>query len=376
MRPKIGLTTTVPLTEPVVNEEMKEAMIRAFESKVFLRGKPIEEFERDFAKYIGVKYAVAVNSGMSGMLFSLLAMNIGKGDKVITTSATFISTVNTIIFAGAEPLFADINSASYNINPDKVREAVEKNEEEVKAIIPVHLYGYPCDMDALSEIARKYNLKVIEDAAQAHGATYDNKKIGSLGDSGVFSLYPSKIITVAGDGGIITTNSEEIAEKCREFRDDGIAKDNPYVYNSLGYSARLSTINAAIGRVQLKYIDKWNDSRSRIVNLYMRELRDVGDIKLPPKADTKYGRVWYSFAISTRYRDQLKEYLEKNDIQCGISYKIPVHLQPPYRKLGFKEGTCPNVEKWSNEILSIPLYSQMTEKEAIYVIDHVKKFYQ
>lgn len=366
----------IPLTEPVTNEEMKEEMIKTFESKSFLRGKPVEEFENDFAKYTEVKYAIAVSSGMSAILLSLSAMNIGKDNKVITAPATFISTANAIVLAGAEPVFADIDIHTYNISPVKVREIVEKYGDTVKAMIPVHLYGYPCDMAALLGISDRYNIRIIEDASQAHGAKYDSKKIGSIGDVGVFSFYPTKIITVGGDGGMITTNNENIAEKCRELRDDGMAKDNSSIYNSIGYAARLNTINAAIGRVQLRYIDEWNNRRNRIAALYLRELSGVGDIKLPPKAEGKYGRVWYAFVIGTEYREQLKRYLEKQGIVCGISYEIPVHLQPSYRKLGFEEGMYPNSERWSNEILSIPLYSQITERDVEYTIRHIKKFYR
>ena len=361
----------IPLTEPVVNEEM----IKTFESKSFLRGEAVEEFENDFAKYIGVKYGIAVNSGMSAILLSLLSVNIEKGDKVITTPATFISTANAIMLAGAEPVFADIDMNSYNISLGKVEEIIEKYGGKVKAIIPVHLYGYPCDMDTLLKISNKYNIIIIEDASQAHGAEYNDNKIGSMGEVGAFSLYPTKMITVGGDGGMITTNNEGIAERCRELRDDGLARDDPYIYNSIGYAARLNNINAAIGRIQLKHIDKWNKNRSKIANLYMSRLSNVGDIKLPPKADGKYGRVWYAFTIRTKCRDQLKEYLEKYGICCGISYKIPVHLQPSYRKLGFEKGTYPNSERWANEILSIPLYSQMSERDANYVTSRIKKFY-
>ncbi len=370
----------IPLTQPVINEEMKAELVKVFEGKAFLRGEAVKQFEADFAQYIGVKQAIAVNRGMSALLLPLVAMNIGKGDKVITTPATFISTANTIILAGAEPVFADIDMATYNISPDRVREVIGKYGDKVKAIIPVHLYGYPCDMDSLLEVTKKHNIKIIEDAAQAHGAQYNNKKIGSIGDVGAFSFYPTKIITVAGDGGMITTNNEEIAEKCRELGDDGMSqnspKDGPDIYTSIGYAARMNTINAAMGRIQLKFIDEWNKNRSEIASLYLSELNGIGDMILPSQADSKYGRVWYIFAIRTGYRDKLKGYLEKTGIRCGISYKIPVYAHPSYQKLGFKGGIYPNTEKWSNGILSLPLYSQMTEEDASYVISHVKKFYK
>jgi perosamine synthetase len=365
----------IPLVKPVINEEIKNRLIDAFENEPFLRGESVEVFENHFAKYIGVKYAIAVNSGTSALFLSLLSLGIKEGDKVITTPATYISTANTVINCGADPVFVDIDINTYNMDPNKVGKATEKYGDKIKAIMPVHLYGYPCDMDTLIEISNKYSIKIIEDASQAHGAKYNGKKVGSIGKVGAFSFYPLKIITVGGDGGMITTNDEEIAEKCIELRDGGRAKDNPHLHNSIGYSARLNTINAAIGEVQLRYLDKWNKNRNEIANLYINELSNIGDIKLPLKSDSKHNRVWYLFSIRTKYRDQLKAFLEKHDIYCETYYKIPVHLQPPYKELGFKKGMYPNTEKWADEILNIPLYSEMTEKEVNYVISYIKKFY-
>ncbi|MBA7567900.1 dTDP-3-amino-3,4,6-trideoxy-alpha-D-glucose transaminase [subsurface metagenome] len=298
-----------------------------------------------------------------------------KGDKVITTPATFVSTANAIVLAGAEPVFADIDISNYNISPERVEDMIDRCEGRIKAIIPVHLYGYPCDMDALLEISDRYNIRLIEDVSQAHGAKYDNKIIGSIGDTGAFSFYPTKVMTVGADGGMITTNNQQIAERCDGLRNQGRAKADFYTYDVIGYSARLSSINAAIGKIQLRHIDEWNGNRSKIAHLYLSELNGIGDIKLPPATNARYGRVWYTFAIRTAYRDKLKEYLEKQGIGCEIIYKIPVHLQPPYRKLGFKEGMYPNTERWANEILNIPIHSMMKEEEAGYVIEHIKMFY-
>jgi len=365
----------VPLTKTVINEEMENKLIEAFRNEPFLRGKSVEEFEDHFKKYIGVKYAIAVNSGTSALFLSLLSLGIKEGDKVITTPATYISTADTIISSGADPVFVDIDINTYNMDCNKVEEAIEKYGDKIKAIIPVHLYGYPCDMDRINKISSRYDIKIIEDACQAHGAEYNGKKVGSIGEVGVCSFYPSKIMTVGGEGGMVTTNNKNIAEKCRELRDGGRSKDNPYLHNSIGYSARLNTINAAIGEVQLKYLDEWNKNRNKIASLYVNKLNNLGDIKLPLTSDRKYNRVWYLFSIRTKYRDQLKAFLEKHNIYCETYYKIPVHLQPPYKELGFKKGMYPNTEKWADEILNIPLYSEMTEKEVNYVISYIKKFY-
>jgi len=365
----------VSLTKTVIDKEMETKLIEAFRNEPFLRGKSVEKFEDHFAKYIGVKYAIAVNSGTVALFLSLLSMDIKKGDKVITTPATYISTANSIVNCGAEPVFVDININTYDIDPNMIKKAMEKYRNKVKAIIPVHLYGYPCDMDKLNEISNRYDIKIIEDACQAHGAEYNGKKIGSIGEVGVFSFYPSKIMTVGGDGGMVTTNNKNIVEKCRELRDGGRSKDNPYLHNSIGYSARLNTINAAIGEVQLRYLDEWNKNRNEIASLYINELNNIGDLKLPLTSDSKYNRVWYLFSIRTRYRDQLKIFLEKYGIYCETYYKIPIHLQLPYKKLGFKRGMYLNAEKYADEILNIPLYSQMTKKEANYVISYIRNFY-
>ncbi len=366
---------SISLTKPIIEDEMVDAVTTALRNEYFLRGKSIELFEEEFAKYIGVKHAIAVNSGTSALHLSLLALGIGKGDKVLTTPATFIATANAITYTNAEPVFADISLDTYNIDPVKIREKLEEDNGAIKAIIPVHLYGYPCDMEEIHKIAREYNVKILEDACQAHGAIYKEKKVGAFGDAAAFSFYSTKNMVVGGDGGMVTTDDEEIADKISSLRDVGRDKDNPGVHKYVGYTCRMNTINAAFGRVQLKYLDAWNQKRREIAKKYMEELKGVGDIILPPEQNSQYTPVWHLFVIRTKSRDELKKFLEKRGIQCGIHYQLPVHLQPPYLEMGYKEGMYPEAERWAKEVLSIPMHPGLREEEIEYVVSNIREFF-
>lgn len=370
MKMKIGLI------EPILTDEMVEVAIRAFKNEKFLRGESVKRFEYDFAKYVGTRYALAVNSGTSALHLSFITMDIKEGDCVITTPATFIATVNAITYVGAKPVFVDISLETYNIDPQKLEETIKKYRDKVKAIIPVHLYGYPCEMDAILEIAERYGIKILEDACQAHGAVYKGKKVGSFGDAAAFSFYPSKNMTVCGDGGMITTNDDKIAEMVESLRDVGRSKRNPYIHEYIGYTARMNTINAAIGRIQLKYLEEWNEKRRKIARDYNKKLDGIGDLILPPKGNSKIKPVYHLYVIRTKYRDELKKFLEERGIQCGIHYPLPVHLQPPYKRMEFKEGMFPNAEKWAKEVLSIPMHPNLTEEETEYVVSYIEEFFR
>jgi len=366
----------INLVVPVLTEEMKKSVIKVLETERFLRGESVRRFEKEFAEYIGAKYALAVNSGTSALHLSLIAMGIKAGDYVITSPATFIATANAITYIGAKPLFVDISLDTYNIDPQKIEEAIRKCRNKVKALIVVHLYGHPCEMDAVMEIAKKYNIKVLEDACQAHGAIYKGKKVGSFGDAGAFSFYPSKNMTVCGDGGMVTTNDDKIAEIVEALRDVGRSKNNSFLHEYIGYTARMNTINAAIGRIQLKYLEKWNEKRRKIAKEYNKRLDGIGDLILPPKETSEIKPVYHLYVVRTKYRDQLREYLEKKGIECGIHYPFPVHLQPPYKQMGFKEGMFPNAEKWAREVLSLPMHSNLTEEEIEYVTSSIEEFFK
>ncbi len=370
----------VPLMQPVLNDEMLHCAVDALKNERFLRGKSVEEFEDQFAEYIGRKQALAVNSGTSALHLSLIAMGVKKGDYVATTPATFIATANAITYLNAKPVFVDISLDTYTLDPEKLERCIKKHDGKVKVVMPVHLYGYPCEMDEISAISEKYKVKILEDACQAHGATYKNRKAGSFGDAAAFSFYPSKNMTVCGDGGMVVTDDIELAEKIRSLREVGRSNDPnvSYLHTCIGYSARMNTVNAAIGKIQLKYLENWNEKRRKAAEKYSENLEDVGDIILPPSTGehATVDPVWHLYVIRTKYRDSLKSHLEKNGIQCGIHYPIPVHLQPPYRNLGFTKGTCPNAEKWAQQVLSLPMYPNLSEEEIEYVVANVKAFYE
>ncbi len=362
--------------EPIITDEMINTAVNALKTERFLKGESVKKFEIEFANFIGSKHAIAVNSGTSALHLSLIAMGVKEGDYVITTPATFIATANAISYVGAKPVFVDISLETYNIDPQKLENTVKKYKNRVKAIIPVHLYGYPCELDAILEIAEKNNIGVLEDACQAHGAVYKGKKIGSFGDAAAFSFYPSKNMTVAGDGGMVTTNNDEIAETIESLRDVGRSKTKLYLHDYMGYTARMNTVNAAIGRIQLKYLEEWNEKRRKIAKKYNKKLDGIGDLILPPKENSRIKPVYHLYVIRTKYRDELKRYLEEKGIECGIHYPLPVHLQPPYRQMGFYEGMFPNAEKWAEEILSLPMHPNLTKEDVEYVVDCVEDFFK
>jgi len=372
----MDITKTIYLSEPILNEEMINNAINALKTERFLKGESIKKFEEEFGKYVGTKYALAVNSGTSALHLSLIASGIKAGDYVVTTPASFIATANAIVYIGAKPIFSDISPETYNIDPYILEEKIKKYKKKVKAIIPVHLYGYPCDMDHILEIAERYDIKVLEDACQAHGAMYKGKRVGSLGIAGAFSFYPSKNMTVCGDGGMVTTNSEDIAKIVESLRDVGRSKDSSYFHERIGYTARMNTINAAIGRIQLKHLEEWNEKRRKIAKEYNKKLAGIGDLILPPKENSNIKPVYHLYVIRTKYRDQLKEYLEKNGIECGIHYPLPIHLQMPYRQMGFRERMFPNAEKWAEEVLSLPMHPNLTEDDIEYIVTRVDNFFR
>lgn len=321
--------------------------------------------------YCGVKYAVSTNSGTDALHISLIALSVGRQDQVITTSFSFIATANAILHAGATPIFADIDAKTCNVDSDQIRKRITQH---VKAIIPVHLYGYPCDMKQIMEIAERYKVRVLEDACQAHGAEYRGLKVGAIGDVGCFSFYPSKNMTVCGDGGMVVTSNEEIAEMIRELRDCG--RKEKYVHDVVGYTARLNTVNAAIGRIQLKKLDGWNEKRRRNADFYNKLLSDLDEIVLPPAGNSYVKPVYHLYVIRVKRRDELENWLEDNGVQCGVHYPLPIHLQPIYRKLfRFKGGEYPQSELGSQTCLSIPMYPDLTSDETRYISEKIHEFY-
>lgn len=361
---------------PICNDEMIEAAANALRNDRFVKGNNVKEFEELFAKFIGAKYAIALNSGTSALHLALAAMGIKAGDYVVTTSATFIATANAVSYLHGRTIFADIDKKTYNIDPEKLAEQVKKHKGKVKAVIPVHLYGYPCQMDEISEICQANDLLLLEDACQAHGAKYKGKSVGSIGDAAAYSFYPSKNLTVCGDGGMVVTYDGALNEKIRSLRDCGRSSTEQYLHTEIGYSARLNTVNAAIGKVQLKYLPAANEKRRKNAALYNKLLNGVGDLTLPQLGGKDIEPVFHIYAVTTKSRDELKKYLTAVGIECGIHYPIPVHLQPPYKLLGYSEGMYPNTERWAKEVLSLPMFPDLTTEQIEYVATNVKKFFK
>jgi dTDP-4-amino-4,6-dideoxygalactose transaminase len=286
-------------------------------------------------------------------------MGIEETDEVITTPFSFFATSNAILHAGAQPRFADVENDGFNLDPQKVEARLTP---KTRAIIPVHLYGHPARMDEFRDLAEDKEVSIIEDDCQAHGAEYDGRRVGSLGHVGCFSFYTSKNMTVCGDGGMIVTNDEQVADAARSFRDCGRA--SRYTMQRIGYTSRLNTVNAAIGRVQLRRLDKWNDARRRMANLYRKELEGAADVELPPTEMPGQTSVYHLFVIRSDHRDQLSSHLESNGVEAAIHYPIPIHLQAPYRtRYGYSEGTFPIAEKLAGSVLSLPIHPAITEEE-------------
>jgi len=335
---------------------------------LLLRGQ-LRQFEKDIASFVGVKCAVGLNSGTDALFFSLKAAGIGPGDEVITVSHTFVASIAAIVFNGATPILVDVGE---DMNMD-VEQVEQKISPKTKAIMPTHLNGRLCNMEKLMEIADEHNLIVIEDAAQALGASFSGKKGGSFGLTGCFSLYPAKILGAAGDGGFLTTNDEEIAEKIRLLRDHGQERATGKIL-FYGFNSRLDNIQAAILNVKLKYLPKWIERRREIAKIYDEGLSDITEVKLPPPptTTTPYYDVYQNYVIRVKDRDELVKFLKEKGVETMVSWRIPNHLQPTLNLTHFK---LPKTEKLSDEVVSLPMYPELTDDRAHYVIDGIHDFY-
>lgn len=362
----------IPLGKPVFDQEMEEAAVEALRNERFVLGESVHKFEEEFAKYCGVDYAVSTSSGTTALQIALMASGVEMGQEVVTSPASFIASANAIIHANCSPLFSDITLKTYTIDPEYLVKVVTP---KTKAIIPVHLYGYPAEMDSINSLAEKRRIVVVEDACQAHGATYGGKKTGSLGTVGCFSFYPSKNMTVGGDGGMITTNDEKIAAKAAKLRDCG--RKSQYVHDVIGYTSRLNSVNAAIGRVQLKRLDDWNKRRRDVADAYNRSWADIEDLVLPPRGSVKIEPVYHLYVVRTSRRGELKTWLESQGISCGIHYVLPIHLQPIYQeKFGYKDGMYPNAEELCKTCLSIPIYPNISKEEITHIKQKMHSFFE
>ncbi len=356
----------VPVAKPIIGDEEIENVVEVLKSGMIAQGPKVAEFEQKFADWIGTKYAVAVNSGTAALHVVLLACGIGNGDEVITTPFTFIASGNAIAYTGAKPVFADIDLKTYTLNPDSIEALITEN---TKAILPVQLYGQSANMDKINEIAEKHGLIVIEDAAQAHGATCNGKNVGAMGDIACFSFYPTKNMTTS-EGGIITTNDEDLAEKAEIFRAHGATVR--YHHDAIGYNFRMTDISAAIGLAQLDKIDKFNDQRIENAAYLNEGLKDVEGVITPYCAyDPKHVYHQYTIRVEKGERDDWVDIINECGVGTGIHYPIPLYNQPIYKSLGF-DGDCPNAEIAAENVISLPVHPSLTKEDLDLVIEAVK----
>jgi dTDP-4-amino-4,6-dideoxygalactose transaminase len=334
----------------------------------FIMGRAVGEFEREFARYCQAGYGVGCGSGTAALHLALLACGIGRGDEVVTTPHTFIATTEAITQTGARSVFADIEEKTYTLDPKRVESCITPR---TKAIIAVHLYGQCADMDALRALAGRYGLKLIEDAAQSHGATYRGKSAGTLGDVACFSFYPGKNLGAAGDAGMVVTDDEEMARKMRVLSNHG--RNDKYVHFIEGYNYRLDTLQAAILQVKLPHLERWNGTRKKIAALYRDRLADLPLI-LPHERE-RGSHVYHLYVVRSERRDALRDFLAQRGIATGIHYPIPLHLQEAYQYLGYRHGDFPVTEKVAAEIFSLPIFPEMTEAEAERVAASIRAFF-
>ena len=353
--------------EARLKKELSDAFSRVFSRSYYILGEEDAAFEKAFAEYLGVSHAIGVGNGLDALVLSLRALGIGEGDEVVGPSNTFIATALAVTYAGAKPVFAEPVLSTYTIDPAGI---AEKSTEQTKAIIPVHLYGLPCDLDPILELAKKRGLYVIEDAAQAHGARYKGKRVGSFGDLSGFSFYPGKNLGALGDAGAVVTNDPVLAEKVRALGNYGSDYKYHHIYN--GQNSRLDELQAAFLSAKLPLLDEMNADRAKTAARYLSEIRNDNIVlpEVPDYADP----VWHIFAVRSEKRDELRQYLSERGIGTNEHYPIPMHLQECYRDLGIREGELPVAETISRTELSLPMYYGMTEEEVSYVIETVNGF--
>jgi dTDP-4-amino-4,6-dideoxygalactose transaminase len=349
-----------------IKGEIDEAIKGVLDSSQFILGEPVETFEEEFARFCQTRFAFGVNSGTSALHLAVLAAGIGPGDEVITVSYTFVATAAAICYVGATPVFVDIEPDSCTIDVTKIEAAITAN---TKAIMPVHLYGDCADMDAILDIARKHKLVVIEDAAQAQGAEYKGRRAGSMGELACFSFYPGKNLGAYGEGGAVVTNDERYVTALKELRDQG--QREKYYHTRIGYNYRMESLQGAVLGVKLKHLDDWNTTRRKHAAVYRRELGDTGLRLLTDRPG--YESVHHVFPVFTEQRDSLRQQLLEAGVSTGLHYPIPVHLQPAYSFLGYKEGDLLETERACREVLSLPMYPELADEAVLSVADSVRR---
>jgi dTDP-4-amino-4,6-dideoxygalactose transaminase len=367
----MGHLQTVPFLDlkaqtEQIREEVIEAIGSTIDSSMFVLGPQLERFEISFSQYCGCDHTIGVSSGTAALHVALVALGVGPGDEVITAPNTFVATIEAILHAGAQPVLADVKEDTFCIDPERVESAITK---KTKAIIPIHLFGQPCDMDALCSLAEQHGLFILEDACQAHGAFFKGKRAGSLGHAAAFSFYPSKNLGAFGDGGAVTTSDAEIAKRIKALRHHAQFEKNRHT--TIGYNYRLDCIQAAVLNVKLRYLDQWNDRRREIAKRYMSGLEgtDYRFQAVLPEAVSSYHIVAARHPNSKLVTDTLDE----NQIGWGRHFAVPVHLQPGYRFLGYEEGSFPVSERLAGELISLPVYPEMTNAQVDYVVNALSK---
>jgi len=347
----------IPFFVPEFTKDMENAAIDALRNEKFVMGESVFKFEEEFARYTGTKFAISVNSGNAALQLSLISLGITEKSKVITSTNSFVASANCILMTGAKPVLCDINYDDGNID-------IKTTNEKPEAIIPVHIYGNPCDFDSIKSVSETHKAPIIEDACQAHGATFDHKKVGSIGDVGCFSFYPTKNMTVGGDGGMVTTNNEEIKKQIDSLRDNG--RRTRTEHDKLGFTMRLNTVNAAIGRIQLQTLDEKNKRRRELASLYKKFLGDDCMLDENPKGTS----VYHQIIIKHQKRDEIFSHLSKNNIGVAIHYPRPIHKQPLYENLGYN---LPISEKFSNEVLSMPSFPQLKDGDVKIICEKINE---
>ena len=341
--------------------ELEQVMAEVVDSGWYVGGQVVETFENDFAQYIGAKNCISCGNGTDALELILEGYEIGEGDEVIIPSFTWVSDGESVVRAGAKPVFADVEVNTFNLSVERIRQLITK---KTKAIIAVHLFGLPAELDAIKDLCIEKGIKLIEDCAHAHGAVYDTQKVGGIGDAALFSFYPTKNLGALGDGGAVVTNDQRLADRIRLIKDHGQVVRDKHVL--AGRNSRLDTLQAAVLSVKLKYLDQSNKERARLADIYLKALADT-DLRLPKKQE---GRIWHLFTVLSKQRDELKAHLAKVGIQTAIHYPTPIHKMEAFKN----EISLPNAEKISNQILSLPLFPGLKEAEIEYVVEGIKSF--
>jgi perosamine synthetase len=365
------LKQTIPIAKPLLGKEELEAVREVFESGQLVQGQKVRLFEEEIAKYVGVKHAVAVSNGTAALDLALKALNVAPKDEVVTSAFSFVASANCVLYQGAKPVFADIDPKTFNIDPSDV---AKKITARTKAIIPVHLFGQPAEMKELEEVAEEHKIALIEDAAQAHGAEYRGRKVGSIGIIGCFSFYPTKNMTT-GEGGIITTNNKEVAEKVRLLRDHGQA--DKYHHVVLGYNYRMTEVSAAVGLIQLKKLDVFNERRRENAKALTEGIRRIKGLT-PPYVAEGVKHVFNQFVVRVEEdyplkRDKLAEQLKSMGVGVAVHYPLPIYKQPVYVELGYGKTDCPIAEDACKRVLSIPVHPAVTKKDIAYILSVLER---